>query len=106
MTDYRVNAEQWNAISTEDQTSIIEGLRSAGALKIGDKIIPDAKTKRASESGKIELLWNPIGDACRAACDATAAAAIAWCTTYTAGAGLIACIAAAEAVRRECNSHC
>lgn len=106
MADLKINKQQWDALSSEDQKAITDGLRSTGGLKIGDRIVGDPNVPLFDENTKLEPLWNPIQDLCKAACDAAAVSAVAWCTANTAGIGLAACLAAAEAARQECRNRC
>ena len=106
MTDILVNKQQWDAVSADDQEAIVKGLRSTGALKIGDRIVPDPSAPPFDENTQLSPLWNPIADLCKAACDVAAGAAVAWCTVNTAGVALAVCLAAAEAARNECRRRC
>ncbi len=110
MASIKVNAGQWNAISENERQSIIDGLRETGAIKAEDTVIPDQDEPPFTEETVLEPMWNPIKDvakgACKALCDATAAAAVAWCTANTAGVGLVACLALAESARKECRKRC
>ncbi len=106
MADILVNKAQWDALSSDEQAEIVKGLRSTGAIKIGDRIVGDPAKAPFDENTQLEPMWNPIKDICKAACDAAAAAGAAWCTANTAGAGLAVCLAAAEAARQACRGRC
>ncbi len=107
MADIKINKQQWDALSQEDQKAISEGLRSCGSLKIGDRIIGDSSIEPIDENTHFGVLdWNPIKDACKALCDGAAASAAAWCTVNTGGPGLAVCLAAAAAARQECRKRC
>lgn len=101
-----VNSEQWSTISATEQARIKTGLVQAGAIKPDDEIVPDANVAPFDPNGTVTLLWDPIGDLCRIACDTAAGAAFAWCNANTGGAALAVCLAAAEAARQECRRHC
>lgn len=49
---------------------------------------------------------NPIEQACKAACDISAAAAISACAGLTSGVAITACSAAAVVARDSCRSGC
>jgi len=106
MSEIKINATQWNAVSPEDQQKITEGLREAGSLRPEDVIVGDATIPEFTKSTQLEVMWNPLEDICKAACDVAAGTALAWCTANTAGIGLAACIAAAEVARKECKKRC
>jgi hypothetical protein len=107
MADIKVNKQQWDALSEQEQNAITDGLRSKGSLRDDDRIVGDPDVAAFDEKSQLgPMWWNPIGDICRAGCDTVAAGAAAWCTANTAGAGLLVCLAAAEAARQECRSHC
>ena len=106
MADVAVNQTQWNAVSASDQTRIVNGLRQSGALKSNDRIVGDPNAPELTASTTLQPLWNPLDDLCKVACDVAAAAGLAWCTANTAGVGLAACIAAAEAARNLCKDQC
>lgn len=98
MADIPVSASQWNEISEDERARIVQGLRESGILKPEDNLVPSA--------GIDALEWDPIKDICKAACDAAAGAAIAWCIANTAGAATALCIAAANSAREECKRRC
>ncbi|MGZ3218580.1 hypothetical protein [Paracoccus sp. T5] len=106
MTDIPVNEAQWNAIAAAEQQKIEEGLRQTGAIKDGDRIVPDPNAPEMTADTTLDPMWNPLKDACKFACGVAAAAAAAWCTANTAGIGLAACMAAAESARRICEDRC
>lgn len=106
MANIKVNDGQWNALSTDEQNAIIEGLITTKALEVGDKIVPDPNVQPFTEATIMEPMWNPLNDLCKAGCDIAAAAAAAWCTANTAGIATAACLAAAEAARQACRDRC
>ena len=112
MAEIRVNAEQWNAIPGDEQNRIVAALREVGALNVEDQIIPDPSEAPFTEKTPFDLVGNPLKAKgmreaiCKAACDAVAAQAVIWCTANTAGAGLVACLAAVEGVRQVCRRAC
>jgi hypothetical protein len=101
-----LNKAQWDAVPPEEQQRIIAGLKTTGALQQDDNIDVSAEAPMFTENSVIEPMWNPIKDLCKVACDTAAAAGVAWCTANTAGIGLAACVAAAEAARRACRDRC
>lgn len=110
MADLKVNEAQWTALTKKQQDEIFQGLLSTGALKAEDRIVADPQSAEFGEGTVMEPMWNPINDLvkgpCKALCDATAAAAGAWCAANTGGVALAACMAAADAARRECRKRC
>jgi hypothetical protein len=106
MADILVNKQQWDSLTPMEQDEIVKGLRSTGAIKIGDRIVGDPNAPVFDENTAMEPMWNPIKDVCKAACDAAAAGAAAWCSANTAGVALAACLAAADSARRECRRRC
>lgn len=101
MADVKIDKSKWDALSDEEKRKITDGLIKAGTLKSGDNIVGDAVVGTS-----VQPAWDPVGDICRGACDVAAGVGAAWCTANTVGVGLIACLAAAEAVRNECRNHC
>ena len=113
MTEFRVNAEQWNAVSVDERKTIMAELRASGVLKEDDQVVPDSEVEAVTGETALVPLTNPLSfwddlkkGACKMACDATAAAALAACGAKTAGAGLAVCVAVVEAARRECKKVC
>jgi hypothetical protein len=106
MTEIKINASQWNAISDDEKNKIIEGLRSTGALQAEDVIIRDNNVPELTAETVLQPMSNPLKDICKAGCDVIATGALAWCTAHTAGLGLTVCVAAAEKVREHCKSRC
>lgn len=106
MAEIRINAEQWNSVSSTEQQKILEGLRGTGALGPEDVIVADAAAPAFTEDTVMQPMWNPIKDLCKAACDTAAGMAVAWCTANTGGIGLAACLAAAEVARTHCRGRC
>lgn len=106
MAEIKVNKDQWEAITADEQAAIFDGLRKTGAIKIGDRIVVDPVAPPFTENTEMEPMWNPLKDLCKAACDVAAATGAAWCTANTAGLGLVACLAASEAARQVCRDRC
>ncbi len=106
MADISVNSAQWEALSAEEQKKITMGLQSTGAMKADDRIVGDPNVAPFTEDTELAPMWNPLKDLCKAGCDVAAATAAAWCTANTAGVGLVACLAAAEAARNVCRDRC
>ena len=124
MANICVNEEQWNAVPMDERELIITGLRATGALRSDDQIVGDPSVERFTSEPELEPMWNPLRGiqkvidkgkdfireaeraGCKLACDATAAAACAWCTANTVGAGLVVCIGVAETARSKCRKGC
>ncbi|EGR2713363.1 TPA: hypothetical protein ACF5BZ_001351 [Vibrio parahaemolyticus] len=106
MTDIYVNKDQWEAIDDSEKKNIIDGLVGTGAMSASDVIKPDASIPPFDPEKTIELQWDPVRDLCLIACDAAMAAAFTWCAANTAGLGLVACRAAAYALRNKCREGC
>jgi len=106
MANIKVNQAQWSSLAADEQNAIVEVLRKAGSLKIGDRIIPDDNHPAFDDKNFMSLDFNPLKPICEAACDAVAATAAAACTANTSGVGLAVCLAAAEAARQECRNRC
>jgi hypothetical protein len=106
MAEIRINEGQWAAISEEERSHIVDGLRKSGALQPEDIVVGDPSVAEMTADTPLEPMWNPLEDICKAACDVAAGTALGWCTLNTAGLGLVACIAAAEAARNACRDRC
>ncbi len=106
MATIKVNDQQWNALSTEEQEKIFKGLVDTGAIKNTDEIVGDPDEAKFTEDTQMEPMWNPLEDLCKHACDVAATAGFAWCEANTGGAAHVACVAAAEAARRACRNRC
>lgn len=106
MADILINKDQWDALSKEEQERVVHGLLEAGALQDDDRVVGDANVPPFDENTSLAPLWNPLKDICKALCDSTAAAGVAWCAANTAGAATVACIAVAEVAREECKNRC
>lgn len=83
-----------------------QSLVETGAIRDVDRIVGDPSVPPLDESTLLQLLWNPLKDVCKVACDVAAGTALAWCAANTAGLGLAVCSAAAEAGREECKKRC
>jgi len=99
-----IPVDEWDVLTADKKKEISEALRAAGALQPGDSFVDSGKKSTADRP--IAEGWDPICDICKAACDAAAVTAAAWCTANTAGAGLVVCLAAAESARKECRRRC
>ena len=106
MAEVKVNAEQWNALSNDDQNRIVEALRETGALRDEDQVVADPDTAPFTEESTFEPMWNPIKDVCKMLCDSATAAAAAWCVANTGGVLLAACLAVAKVAQKECRKRC
>ena len=96
--DFKVNEKQWNALSADERSKIVEILKSNRLMTEGDKIVGAPGV--SEEAG----MWNPKKDLCKAACDVAAAAAAAACSGSTVA--IAACVAAVNAAREYCKSRC
>ena len=105
MADIRINADQWNALSSDEQNQITENLSRNGLLKGESRIIPDPYVEALGEGDLRPAGWIPPR-ICRALCDTAQTAAIAACVAETAGAGLIVCLAAAQIAGDACRGEC
>jgi len=111
----KVNAGQWQSLSTDDRDRVTNILTMTGLLKQGSAITPDATAPQAAVipaggvvGGAAPQLFginipNPF---CKAACDIAQAAAVAACTAGTAGIGLAVCLAAAQVAGDACRNSC
>jgi hypothetical protein len=106
MAEVKVNEGQWNSLPEDEQNRIREALVGTGAMRSEDVIVGDPNVPEFTGDTVMEPMWNPIKDICKAGCDIAAASAAAWCTANTAGLGLAACLAAAEAAREACRGRC
>lgn len=106
MTDIVINKEQLDAVDSEEQQRITSALIEAGAMQQGDQIIGDVSAPAVDENTEIAFSFNPFKEGCKILCDGAAGTGLAWCTANTVGVGLIACVAAAEAARKECKKRC
>jgi len=104
MADLLINKDEWDAVSPAEQQAITDGLIQSGSLRPGDRIVGDPSVP--TSSSRTGERFDPFGDLCKAACDVVAGSAAGWCTANTAGAGLAACLAAAEIARNECRNRC
>lgn len=95
---------EWDTLTEDEKAEISDGLKASGLLKDNDTLANDPS--KSLPTGPIAEGWDPIGDICRAGCDAVAATAFAWCVANTAGTGYLVCVAAAESARKECRRRC
>ncbi len=107
MAEILVNAEQWNALSSDGQNQIIGALRECGTLKFEDKIVP-VESVSAEPVGKLELtlIWDPLEIPCKIACDALAYTGMGACLTLGAKPLIAACVLIVRAVQKECRKRC
>lgn len=104
MADIKINQQQWNALSQEEQKAITRGLRASGALRVGDHIVGDP-TVPPLDQKTYSQPTDILKDLAKVACDIAAKNAEAWCYA-NAGPALSACLAAAEAARQLCRNRC
>lgn len=103
MSDIKINAAEWNALPTEQQTEITALLRRVGSIGEGDQIVPDSA---APESGVAAADGvQPESIFCEIACSVAEAAAVAACGAFS-GPAMAVCIAAAHAAGEVCRSKC
>jgi hypothetical protein len=103
MADIKINASEWNALSTEQQTEITAILRRAGSIGDGDKIVPDAAAPEIGLAAADAI--QPEGFWCKLACNGAEAAAVAACAALSGPAAAV-CVAAAHAAGEYCRSKC
>jgi len=104
MADVKINQQQWDVLSQEDQKAITKGLRESGTLRVGDHIVGHPSIPPFDE--RTHLQPNDIlKDLCKVACDVAAKNAEAWCYA-NAGASLPVCLAAVESARQLCRARC
>lgn len=104
MADIKINQQQWDTLSEEDQKTITKGLRAIGALRIGDHIVGDPNIPPFDPKTHLQPM-DILKDLCKVACDVAAKNAEAWCYA-NAGPALPVCLAAAEAARQLCRDRC
>lgn len=110
MAGIKVNQAQWNAVDRETQQKIIEGMRRVGSLRGDETIVPADDVPAFKSDSALANLKSPMGGAMfqlrdpfrDAACDITAAAALAGCAGLS-GPAFAACVAAVEAARSACK---
>lgn len=96
--DLKVDEKEWNTLSKEDKKSIEDNLKRHRLMLEGDKVVGVPGPSGGAGS------WNPVKDACKFACDASAVAAAAACTG--SGPTVVACVATVNAAREVCRSRC
>lgn len=109
-----INEDQWNVLSSDEQERIVAAFRKAELIEQGDTIagVRNAPVEEDDKDGDENAVkkgmegWNPKKEICKKVCDAAAASAAGWCTANTSGAGLVACLAAAEIARKKCRKRC
>lgn len=105
MADIRINADQWNALSSDEQNQITQNLRTNGLLKGESRVVPDPYVAALGENDLKPAGWVPPR-VCRALCDTAQAAAVAVCVAETAGVALVACLAASQIAGDACRDEC
>ena len=105
MADIKVNAQQWGALSSEDQKRVSAILSHTGLLKAGTKIVSDPGTAAIQVAAAAGMRTQSIF--CEIACDVAEAAAHAACFAIAlAPPALILCEAAATAGGQLCRDQC
>ena len=79
MADLKVNAGQWNELSSEDQAELVANLREIGLLGAEENIVPDETAEALTGKGLLECIREVAED-------------IAGCAS-TSGLGLALCVA-------------
>jgi hypothetical protein len=107
MAHIRLNEEQWNSLSDDQQSEIIQIMRDTGLLRDRDEIIPDPDAPSVSMLRLPEVSAGRIKEVlCKTACTAAEAAAITACAHLIEPLAVAACIAAAHALGEECRRRC
>lgn len=102
MADMKLNAQEWTALSKDDQSKIAQVLRTSGLLGEHDNIVADSNIPATAVlGGGIKA----SGIFCKIGCDIAEAAAVAACGTLSGPAAAV-CIAAAHAAGELCRSKC
>ena len=103
----RVNQQQWEAISAEQQNEIVSGLRAAGALSAQDEIVPDSNTPVSVPAAPDDAgAGASAQSACETACNAAAAAGRVFCARIPFWPAKVVCLAVVEGARHLCLSKC
>ena len=106
MANVGVNAVQWNALSDDEKSTITAAFREAKLIGADENLVADPAAPPYQSTSPEFMGWDPLEDLCKKGCDIAATAAAGWCSANTAGVGLVACLAAAEAARKHCRKKC
>jgi hypothetical protein len=122
MSDIKVNASEWNALSEQNRSQITAIIKEHGFLTGGDKIVGDPAAAKAAEVvraasthlGASAQAHKAVATAaaapagfnwCKVGCDVAEAGAVAACALVPPP-GNVVCIAAAHAGGEFCRSKC
>ena len=101
MAQIKVNKAKWDAISRDEQNSIQQELRTAGAISEDDEIVGDAGAQPFEESD-----MTAAAGPCEAACTAAYGRASRACSLLPHPAARAVCYAAAMAAYAVCLRNC
>jgi hypothetical protein len=93
MIAVKVNKEQWNSVSYNEQQRIEKGLRECGALEASVVVTIDDSEGPFNTELNHDPDEAPIKDVRETLRDATALTGIDWCHANTEGAAQVACLA-------------
>ena len=109
MAEIRINADQWNSVSGEEQRRIVDELREVGCLGADDQIIPDPDVQPITADSTMEFSnpekANKDAANCRAACDGVASVGMRACAAKPFPANLL-CMAIVYATKKLCYELC
>jgi len=103
MAEIRLNASEWDRLSSEQKEQITGILEEAGLIKDSDTIIPDAA---APTFAALKLQLPTFGSVCVNLCNVGEATAKAACQFLQDPIVRAACVAAATAGGTVCRSAC
>ncbi|TWI55029.1 hypothetical protein IQ22_01940 [Pseudomonas duriflava] len=88
----RVNKDQWNAVSVDEQQRIEQGLRECGALEASVVVAIDDSEAPFDTAINHDPDKSPIKDVRETLRDSTALKGIDWCHANTEGAAQVVCL--------------
>ena len=100
MPDIKINAALWKRLSREEQADIEERLRASNLLGTAERVVG------SDTSIPPEVDLAALGDACKIACEAAAAAGKVACFKLVVPWKIAACLAAVEEARKLCRKAC
>ncbi|MBB5342003.1 hypothetical protein [Tunturiibacter gelidoferens] len=98
MSEIKIHAQTWNALSVEDKISIERILKDTKLLAPNDTLTADAAVVAPTDLPATDPF-------CKIACDIAEAAAVTACGSLS-GPAVPICIAAAHAAGDFCRSKC
>jgi hypothetical protein len=119
MASIKVNSDQWNNASLQEQQLIEDALKDVGLIRPKDQIVADSSAvpyldcpgeSAESVSQRIEVLkirFAKTGQTkCELACDDVALAGAMWCAINVREQAQPACFAVVEAAKKVCYKYC